>query len=46
MIREMIEGSWDEEEGIYEEDGIINLEENDEITIEECGFMAGYISAE
>ena len=37
------EGIWAEEEGIYSEEGIMELEEDDEISMEESGFMMGYM---
>ena len=39
------DGLWAEEEGIYSEDGIIELEEDDEISMEESCFMMGYLSS-
>lgn len=34
------------DDGIYDEDNIVELEDNDAISIEECGFMEGYLNEE
>ncbi|MEK6903385.1 MAG: hypothetical protein AABW64_01940 [Nanoarchaeota archaeon] len=34
------------DDGIYDADNIIELEESDAISLEECGFMVGYLNEE